>query len=206
MQASTSFAAAAAFALALGAPALAQAPGLNKDPAAVQAGAYTVETSHARVLFSVTHFGFSTWYGDFADVKGTAKFDPKNPAANSVEVSFPTASVTTTNAVLDGELKDPNWMDAAKYPTISFKSTKVVVTAPGHADVTGDFTLHGVTKPVTLKVQFNASGMDMRKAYEVGFNATTTIKRSDFGVNKYVPAVSDEVSVHLSVPFVKTAG
>jgi polyisoprenoid-binding protein YceI len=205
MSTTPSFAAAAALALLIGVPALAQT-GPSKDPAAVQPGAYTVETRHARVLFSVSHFGFSTWYGDFSDVKGTANLDPKNPAGNMVDVSFPTASVTTTNTVLDGELKDPSWMDAAKYPTISFKSTKVVFTGPGQADVTGDFTLHGVTKPVTLKVTFQGAGMDMGKKYEAGFNATTTLKRSDFGVSKYVPLVGDEVSVHLSVPFVKVAG
>jgi polyisoprenoid-binding protein YceI len=206
MHASNAFAAAAAFTLLIAAPALAQAPGPSKDPATVQPGAYTVETRHARIVFAVSHFGFSTWYGDFSDIKGTAKLDPKTAADNMVEVSFPTASVSTTNTVLDGELKDPTWMDAAKFPTMSFKSTKVVFTGPGTADITGDFTMHGVTKPVTLKATFLAAGMSMGKKYTVGFDATTTLKRTDFGVSKFAPMIGDDVKVMISVPFEKAPG
>ena len=176
-------------------------------PAAVQPGTYAIEASHARVLFAVNHLGFSTWYGDFSQASGTLVLDPKTPANSHVEISVPTASVSTTNAVLDGELKSPDWFDAVKFPTIAFKSTKVTATAANRAEVQGDLTLHGVTRPVTLTATFNAAGANpMNKAYTVGFEVTGKIKRSDFGVTRYVPAVGDEVTLIISAPFVRNPG
>jgi polyisoprenoid-binding protein YceI len=174
------------------------------NPASVQGGTYAIEPTHTRLLFAVDHFGTSTWYGDFTHASGSLKLDPKNPAASQVEVSVPIASVSTTNAVLDGELKSPDWFDAAKYPTMTFKSTKVTVTGPGRATVAGELTLHGVTKPVVLDARLKGAGPNpMTKAYMVGFDATGKIKRSEFGVTKYVPVVGDEVTLILSAPFVR---
>ena len=181
------------------APALAQ-------PAPVQSGTYKVEASHTRVLFAVSHMGFSTWYGDFTGASGSLKLDGANPANSSIEISVPTASVSTTNTVLDGELKAADWFDAAKYPTMSFKSRQVTVTALGEADVAGDLTLHGVTKPVLLHAKFNAAGNNMMsKAYTVGFEVSGKIKRSEFGVSKYVPVVGDDVTLIMSAAFEKVA-
>ena len=180
---------------------------LTTNPADVQGGTYAVESRHARVLFAVEHFGFSTWYGDFAGVTGALVLDPKDPAKSTLEVTIPTASVTTTNTVLDGELKSADWFDAAKYPTITFKSSKVTVTSPGHATVVGDLTFHGVTKPVTLAATFKAAGVNMMtKGYTVGFAVSGTLKRSDFGVTKYVPVVGDEVTLIISAPFERKPG
>jgi polyisoprenoid-binding protein YceI len=196
--------AAAALAAAAGA-APAQAPAA--DPAKVQAGAYVIEPFHTRVQFSVDHMGTSVWWGDFTGVKGTLTLDPKAPAASKLSVTIPTASVTTTNSVLDGELKDPTWFDAAKFPTITFVSTKVTPVGKDKAMVTGDLTFHGVTKPVTLETTFYGAGPNpMTKAYTAGFNAKGQIKRSDFGVGKYVPLVGDVVTITISAPFTKTAG
>lgn len=199
------FAAAAALVAALGAGASVHAQGgAITDPAAVQAGAYTLETSHARVLFATSHMGFSTWYGDFTGATGTLSLDPKNIAAAKLEVTIPTASVTTTNAKLDEELKSPAWFDAAQYPTITFKSTKVTPTGPNTAQVTGDLTFHGVTRPVTLDATFKASGVNpMNKAYTVGFEVKGALKRSDFGVKTYVPLIGDDVDLTISAPFEK---
>jgi polyisoprenoid-binding protein YceI len=200
---SRSFAAGAALALALSLalPALAQtAP--STDPAAVRPGAYKVEPSHTRILFSVAHMGFSTWYGDFTGASGTLRLDPARPANSELQVSVPVASVSTTNSVLDGELKSADWLDAARFPTMSFTSRQVTVTGPGRADVLGDLTLHGVTKPVTLHATFNAAGTNpLSKAYTVGFEARGAIKRSDFGITKYAPLIGDEVQLILSAPF-----
>lgn len=179
---------------------------LNTDPSAVEAGAYKLETSHARVVFATSHMGFSTWYGDFTGATGTLTLDPKSPAASKLEVSIPVASVTTTNAKLDEELKSADWFDAATYPTITFKSTKVTVTAPGEAKVEGDLTFHGVTKPVTLDATFKASGQNpMTKAYTVGFEVKGALKRSDFGVKTYVPLIGDDVTLTISAPFEKAS-
>lgn len=191
---------AAGLALALAAPALAQ----PANPATVQGGTFAVEPTHTRVLFAVNHFGTSTWYGDFTHVSGSLKLDPKNPAASEVDVSVPVASVSTTNPVLDGELKSAEWLDAAKCPAMTFKSTKVTPTGPETATVAGELTIHCVTKPAVLDVRFHGAGTNpMSHAYTVGFDATGHIKRSDFGVAKYVPMVSDDVELIISAPFVK---
>ena len=196
-------------AILLAAAALAGAPAAlhaqaNPAPAAVQAGAYKVEPTHTRVQFAVSHMGFSEWYGDFTGVTGTLNLDPKAPAAATLAVTIPTASVSTTNTVLDGELKDPNWFDAAQFPTITFTSTKVVTTSPRTANITGNLTFHGVTKPVTLKATFLASGTNpLSKGYTIGFNATAALKRSDFGVKTYLPLIGDDVTLRISAAFEK---
>jgi polyisoprenoid-binding protein YceI len=196
-------AAALAFAVAASAP-VASAQVADSDPGKVQAGTYTLETNHARVLFAVSHMGFSTWYGDFTGATGTLKLDPKNPAAAALSVTIPVASVTTTNAKLDDELKSADWFDAAKFPTISFTTTKVTVTSPTTARVTGALTFHGVTKLVDLDATYKASGTNpMSKAFTIGFEVKATLKRSDFGVTKYVPLIGDDVTLIISAPFEK---
>ena len=195
--------AAVVFTLFLCGPALAQ-NAVNTDPAGVEAGHYALETHHARILFAVSHMGFSTWYGDFSGATGSLTLDPKHPAAAKLEVSIPVSSVATTNATLDAELKSPAWFDAAKFPAITFKSTKVTLTGPATAEVTGDLTFHGVTRPLTLEAAFKASGVNpMDKAYTIGFAVTGKLKRSDFGVTTSVPLIGDEVELTISVPFEK---
>jgi polyisoprenoid-binding protein YceI len=172
------------------------------DPAAVQAGSYSLETRHARILFAVSHMGLSTWYGDFSGATGSLILDPKNPAAAALDVSIPVASVSTTNTILDGELKSPVWFDATQFPSITFKSTKVTVTGPDTAKVTGDLTFHGVTKSVTLEATFKAAAPNpMTKAFTVGFEVKGALKRSDYGVKTYVPVIGDDVDLTISAPF-----
>ena len=198
------FVAAGAAVLVSGA-AYAAVPG-NPDPRAVQPGAYKVEPGHTRIEFSLSHMGFSTWWGDFTGASGSLVLDPARPAADQLSVTVPITSVTTTNAKLDGELREPDWLDAAKYPTATFVSTQVTPTGPGNADVMGQLTLHGVTRPVTLHVRFHGAGVNpLSKAYTVGFDAEGMIRRSDFGVMKLVPVVGDEVTLRLSGAFTKTS-
>jgi polyisoprenoid-binding protein YceI len=179
----------------------------SPSPKAVEAGTYAVEPYHTRVAFAVTHFGFTRYWGDVTGVSGELVLDPKKPAADKVSVSIPVGSVSTTNTKLDGELKSPMFLDATTYPSITFVSTSVKKTGPTTADVTGDLTLHGVTKPVTLKVKFNASGANpMSKKYTVGFDAHGVIHRSDFGVKAFVPMVSDATDITISAAFEKAAG
>jgi polyisoprenoid-binding protein YceI len=193
-----------AAALSLAAPALAQAPVPSTSAQSVQAGAYKIEPVHTRVLFAVSHLGFTTWYGDFTGASGTLQLDTADPSRSRVEISVPVASVSTTNAKLDGELKSADWFDAARYPAISFRSRTVTPSGPAQADVTGDLTLHGVTRPVTLHARFNAAGVNpLDKAYTVGFEVSGKIRRSEFGVTKYVPMVGDEVELIISAAFEK---
>ena len=176
----------------------------DADPEAVTAGHYAVEPSHTRLQFSLSHMGFTRWSGDLTGASGSLVLDPKNPAAAKVEVTLPVASVATTNATLDEELRGPQWLDAAAHPTIRFVSTRVVRDGAREATVTGDLTFHGVTRPVTLRAVFNGAGIDpIAKAYTVGFDATTTIRRSDFGVTTYVPLIGDAVDIRISAAFVQ---
>src|SRR5665213_4025538 len=117
----------------------------SKNPEAVQPGVYKVEPMHTRILFSVVHMGFTHYFGDFTGASGRLTLDPRNLGASSVQVVFPTASVSTTNGTLDGELKSGQWLDAGADPTISFVSTGVTRTGPTTARITGNLTLHGVT-------------------------------------------------------------
>jgi len=176
----------------------------SSDPAAVQAGSYALETTHARVLFATSHMGFSMWYGDFSGTTGSLILDPQKVAAAVLDVSIPVASVSTTNSTLDGELKSAAWFDAAKFPTIHFKSTKVTPTGPTTALVSGDLTFHGITKMVTLDATFKAFGPNpMSKVITIGFEVKGKLKRSDFGVSTYPALIGDEVDLMISAPFEK---
>ena len=177
--------AATAFALALGA----SAPAFAADT-------YKLDQGHTSVTFQWTHFGFSHPSGKFMNAVGSVTLDQAAPAKSSVEVSFAIAGVNTGVPALDKEFQEAGWFDAAKYPNATFKSTKVDVTGKDTAKVTGDLTIHGVTKPVTLDVKLNQLGQEMGKA-TVGFTATGSINRSDFGLKQYVPAVSDQIDLSI---------
>ena len=188
--------------------ALADTPAVpaNTDPAAVKAGTYTVETSHTRTQFTVSHMGFTDWYGDFSGTSGSLSIDPKNIAATKLDISIPVSSVSTTNAKLDEELKSAAWLGAEQFPTIRFVSTKIVRTGARAAAISGNLTLHGVTRPVVLAATFNGAGVNpLSKAYTVGFNARTAIKRSDYGVKAYIPLVGDELTIRISAAFEQKA-
>ena len=203
-----SHAPAAAFllAVAVAGSSVAQPAPPNRDPSQVQGGTYKVEPSHTRIVFSVLHMGFTDYYGQFNGASGELNLDPANPAASAVTVSIPTDSVDTSNSVLNGELKSPQWFDAAQFPTITFKTTKVTPTGKNTAQLTGDLTFHGVTRPVILDARFNASGVNpLSKKYTVGFNATTHIKRSEFGQKTYVPMIGDDVTLMISAAFEKAS-
>ncbi|GJD80054.1 YceI family protein [Methylobacterium gregans] len=184
-------------ALCLSTPALAQtAP--TRDPAQIQGGTYTVDASHTQVGWRVSHMGFSNYAGGFSDVSGSLVLDPKNPAGSKLSIKIPVASVATTSAKLTDELKGDQWLDAGKYPEMTFVSTKVTPAGKDKAKVTGDLTLHGVTKPVTLDVTLIGAGTNpLNKKVTVGFEATGTLKRSDFGVKTYVPLIGDQL--HLTI-------
>lgn len=187
--------------LAIAAPAAAQ-QGPTTDLAQVEGGTFSLDKTHARIVFSYNHLGYSTSYGQFSDFSGSLKFDPKAPATSNLEVTVAMEGIDTTVPKLDAHLKSPDFFNAAKFPTATFKSTKIVVTGPTTGTITGDLTLHGVTKPVTLEATFNGGGMSpAAKAYDLGFNATGHVKRSDFGMNAYVPYVSDDVTLTISAEF-----
>lgn len=182
-------------------PAFAQQAGPTTDLAKLEGGVFSVDKGHAKIIFSYSHFGYSTSYGLFTDFDAKLTFDPKTPASSALEATINLDGIETTVAKLNEHLKTPDFFDTAKFPGASFKSTKITVTGPTTGTVTGDLTLHGVTKPVTLDVTFNGGGVNMAKKYDLGFNATGHVKRSDFGLGAYVPMVGDDVALTISAEF-----
>lgn len=177
-----------------------EAPG-KADPARVTAGTYQIEAGHTQVRFGVDHLGFNPYYGVFSDAKGSLTIDPAKPGAAALSVEVPVASVQTTSTRLTEELKGKDWLDAAAFPTMSFKSSGVRVSGTTAA-VAGQLTLHGVTRPVTLQAKFTGAGPGMMGGKPtLGFTATGSIKRSDFGVTRAVPLIGDEVSIDITAAF-----
>lgn len=163
------------------------------------AATYTLDPNHTQVQFTWNHYGFTNLLGQFGKVEGTLEFDAADPTKSSVSATISTASIDSSNKKLDEKLVSSDYFDVAKFPTATFKSTHVERGAtPDRLKVTGDLTLHGVTKPVTLDVAVTKVGNHpMRKAPAAGFEATGALKRSDFGITNYLPMAADEVKLHV---------
>lgn len=173
---------------------------LTAMPALAAARTYVMDPHHTQVMFSWSHFGFSNPTANFNTVKGTLTYDPAHPSQASVQVRMPVSSIDTHVPALDEHLVGPEFFDAKKYPEITFKSTKVVSEGKHKLKVIGDLTVHGKTHPVTLQATLNKiSTQPMEKVPAVGFGATGTLKRSWFGVDKYVPVVSDQIHLRITV-------
>ncbi len=174
---------------------LAGSPTLAADP-------YAIDKSHTNVLFFISHLGFSETIGRFDQIDGTLMLDEDAPEKSTVDVVIKADSINTQSPELNKHLQSSDWLDTAKYPEIRFVSTSVKRTGDHTADVTGDLTLHGVTKSVVLTTKLNkADYFPMADAWIAGFNAETTIKRSDFGVNYGLPMVGDEMKILISTEF-----
>ncbi|TAJ71897.1 MAG: polyisoprenoid-binding protein [Phenylobacterium sp.] len=203
---------------AAAAPETKAAPAVAKAPREAPAGVYTLDPEHTSVVFRVPHMGLSRYTARFTRVDGQLTFDPANPAAQSVTATIDAGSLATSYpdpAKLDFDAQvEKEFLDAAKHPQITFRSTKVEPTGAETARVTGDLTLHGVTRPVVLEVTYNGGykggGMDPNP--RIGFSAHGSFKRSDFGIAFGVPApgttfgVGDDVEVIIETEFTKPAG
>jgi polyisoprenoid-binding protein YceI len=167
---------------------------------------YTLDPDHTQVRFSWNHFGFSNPAAVFGKVGGTLEYDEADPTRSTVSVTIPLDSVNSNVPKLDEHLESPDFFDAAKFPVATFKSTKVEkAAAPNQLKVTGDLSVHGATKTVTLDVTVNKVGeQPMRKAAAAGFDATATVKRSDFGISKYVPGVSDDITLRITTEAIES--
>jgi polyisoprenoid-binding protein YceI len=177
----------------------------TQNPAEVQAGTYKLDPAHGKITWSVNHLGFSTYYGQFINVAADLTIDPANPSASTLTATVPLTDVAPNSDGLKAHLQTPDFFDTAQFPTATFVATSIVIDEDNasEADVTGDLTLHGVTKPVTLEVEFNQAGPSMGNTYKVGFDGTATIKRSEFGMSFGLPAIGDEVELHIEGEFVK---
>ena len=160
---------------------------------------YKLDPDHTNVIARWSHFGFSHPSANFGQASGTLVYDEAAPGKSSVEVTLPLSGLDTFVPALDAHLKTAEFFDAAKFPAATFKSSKVHEVAKGKFKVDGMLTIKGVTKPVTLDVTLNNVGVHpMSKQQSIGFDATATIKRSEFGMGLYVPAVSDDISLRIT--------
>ena len=164
---------------------------------------FVMDKAHSTMGFQIRHL-FSKVPGKFDDFSGQIQFDEANPEQSSVEVTINTASVDTGVKMRDDDLRSPNFFDVKKFPEITFKSTSVKKTGENTADVTGDLTMHGVTKPVVLKVELLGKGAGPKESTVSGWNASTALKRTDFGLtwNKVIEGtqmVGDDVQIELNI-------
>lgn len=186
----------------LSAPLAAQPP-MSTDPSTVPAGTYAVDPGHSQVLFTYQHMGLTFNMGLLSGATGSLTIDPKAPAGAKLSVSVPINTLKSTISKLDDEFQSPMFFDAAKFPNATFESTSITVNGKT-AKVTGNLTIHGVTKPATIDATFLATGAHpMSKKAAIAFEGTTTIKRSDFGLGLAVPMVADSVKLNITVQFDK---
>ena len=156
---------------------------------------YTLDPNHTNIVWHADHFGFSKPSGKFASANGTLVLDEKSPQNSRVNVTISTVNITGIEK-FDAHLKSADFFNVDKFPTATFTSNKVTITGTNTAKVDGILTLLGVAKPVTLDVKLNKLGENpMFKNKVAGFSATTTIKRSEFGMNYAIPGVADEVMI-----------
>jgi len=166
---------------------------------AAAADVYTLDPNHTQIRFGWSHFGFSNMTAGFDSFSGELKLDPSDWTQSSVNITIPLDSVDSGVADFDTHLKSPDFFDTAKNNEATFKSTKVEKISDTKLKVIGDLSLHGITKEVVLDVTINKVGKHpMSGAEQAGFDATATVKRSDFKVDKFVPNVSDEVWIKIS--------
>lgn len=175
---------------------------LIATPAFAAATTYQLNRDHTDVSFSINHLGFSAKHGWFRDVSGTLVIDPAAPEGAKLDVTIKSGSVDTNHAERDKHISAPGWLDVGRFPDIRFVSTKVSRLGNDLADVTGDLSLHGITKPVTLRVKFNKSGVNpFDGTPTLGFTATGSLKRSDFGMAEFLPAIGDQVDIVIDTEF-----
>ena len=166
---------------------------------------YEFDKSHTRILFFISHLGFSESVGEFTDYDGKILFDEKEPAKSSLDITIKPASVRTPSTALDEHLQKKDFFNTESFPELRFVSTGIKMTGEHDGDVTGNVTLLGITKPVTLKVHFNNAGYHpMTQDYVAGFKAVATLKRSDFGMSYGIPNVGDEVRVEVYTEILNT--
>lgn len=186
-------------------------PARAEEKAAVPAGTYTLDKSHASLIFRVDHLGFSKYTSKFSAFDAKLEFDPARPEASKVTATVDPNSITLDNPPegFTDTLRGKEWLNSKQFPSITFASTKVELTGANTARITGNLTLHGVTKPIALDAAFNGgyAGHPMDPHARIGFSAKGTFKRSDFGISYGIPApgttmgVSDEVEVILETEF-----
>ena len=176
--------------------------------AAAQAANWDIDPKHTAAQFSVRHLGVSTVRGAFSKVSGSARYDPADPSKDSLDATIDANSVDTRVEIRDNDLRSPHFFDVQKYPTITFHSKTTKVAGPGKLLITGDLTIHGVTKEVVLDVDGPSAAIKdpMGKGQRIGASATTKITRQDFGISADPGIVGDEITITIDVELVQPQG
>src|SRR5690606_37234229 len=160
---------------------------------------YTMDPAHTQVVAQWNHFGFSNPTIHFGQVDGTVTYDPENVEASSVQVTIPLSGMDSGVEAFNEHLRAADFFDIAQYPEVTFRSTSVTALGADRMRVTGDLTMHGITRPVDLAVAVNGVGTHaMTGQPAAGFDAEATILRSDFGLDMYAPTVSDEIKLRIT--------
>jgi len=172
--------------------------------AAAQAGTWQIDPNHSSAQFSVRHLGVSTVRGAFTKVSGSAQYDPSDPTKTSLTATIQASSVDTRVEMRDNDLRSPNFLDVQKYPTITFQSKQAKSAGNGKLQITGDLTIHGVTKEVTLDVDGPSAPIkDPWGNQRIGASASTKINRKDFGVNGASGVVGDDINITIDVELIQ---
>jgi len=178
--------------------------GLSTTAALAAPEKYVLDASHSQVVFNYNHLGFSTTWGMFSGFEGEIMFDQEAPANSSVSVSMPLSSMLTGWQARFDHFMSKDFFEANGDEQVTFTSTKIDVTGEGTANITGDLTLNGVTKSIVLDAKLNQTGdHPMAGKPWAGFDASTTLVRTDFGLGKFAPFVSDEVPLMISIEAMK---
>jgi len=187
----------------IAAPAVQDMPG-SHDVSAVEGGSYEVDGNHSYVTWTVNHMGFTPLTGQIGGTSGTLMLDPANPEAAQVDVTFDLTAISHPVDAFLRHLKSDDFFAVEQHPTARFVSTEVDVNGT-QATITGNLTIKGITRPVTLEAEFFGAGVNpMSEKRNIGFTGTTTINRSDFGLGYATPVVSDEVKLAIDAAFVKS--
>lgn len=175
--------------------------------AVAQAGTWQIDPAHSSAQFSVRHLGVSTVRGAFTKISGSAKYDSANPAASSLDASIEASSVDTRVEMRDNDLRSPNFLEVQKYPTITFHSKQTKLAGPGKLQISGDLTIHGLTREVVLEVEGPSAVIkDPMGNQRFGASATTKINRRDFGVSGAPGIVGDEISITIDAELIQPQG
>lgn len=179
-------------------------PGFETELVEMESGQFTLDKDHASLVFKLSHLGFSTYIGRFNDFDASLDFDPENIENSSLEVIIDMASIDVNNPSFAEDLRGSSWLDVEKFPQAVFRTTKFIESTSDNAfTFEGDLTFHGVTAPVLLNVTFHGGGRNMlTRKNTLGFSATASFKRSDFGVSRFTSmGVGDDINLEIHVEF-----
>lgn len=180
---------------------------VNDDPVKAPAGLYRLDPRHSSLLFDVDHFGYSRFVARFDKVEATLDANTAEPEKSRLSVTVKAASVDTNVRELDSMVTGPDLLDAARYPDIRFETTALRRTGAKTGEMTGNLTMHGKTKPVTLEVTFNGGSPDPLTGDDtLGFSARGAFNRADWGLSAWWPAVGNDVNVRIEAEFIKKHG